>query len=81
MLEPISNLYTLRREALKDVRIHFAHDLSPGRCILAAIRHRGRSTALGKQAQPLPYSRIIGIKRVAALSSAPWSRTCSCLTK
>ncbi len=28
MLEPISNLYTLRREALKDVRIHFAHDLS-----------------------------------------------------
>ena len=27
------------------------------------------------------YSRIIGIRRVEALSSMPWSRTCSCFTK
>ena len=51
MLEPISNLCTLRREALKDVRTHFAHDLS---LLIAAFSPlsgiEGVATALGKQA-------------------------------
>ena len=47
MLEPISNLCTLRREALKDVRIHFAHDLSPEsrhsrRYLASKARNRSR---------------------------------------